>query len=112
MSNITFVKHESVDNSKYAAIINGVLWTGITIDSRFWQSVQDWIKAGNIPDPMDIPPPPPTNQELADDLAFQDNVFKAFAQVILEEINILRTEHALPIRTIQQLKNALANKIL
>ena len=38
-------------------------------------------------------------------------VDKAFAQVLLDEINILRSQHALPDRTMGQLSTAIKNKL-
>ena len=40
-----------------------------------------------------------------------DPTLKAFALVILDEINLLRTQHSIPVRTIAQLKNAVKNKL-
>lgn len=31
--------------------------------NRHWQEYQDWLAAGNTPDPADVPPPP-TKEEL------------------------------------------------
>ena len=39
------------------------------------------------------------------------STLKAFSLVMLDEINLLRTEAALPERTIAQLKNAVKNKL-
>ncbi len=38
-------------------------------------------------------------------------VLKAFAEVVMDEINILRAEHGLPARTLFQLVTAIKNKI-
>ncbi len=38
-------------------------------------------------------------------------LFRAFALVVLDEINVLRAQHSLAARTIQQLKAATLNKI-
>lgn len=54
---------------------------------------------------------PPSNQDLADALAFQGAVFKAFALIVLDEVNILRTQAGLSERTVQQLKNAIAARM-
>jgi hypothetical protein len=47
---------------------------------------------------------------------FQDDprlrrILVAFAAVLVDEINILRSEHSLPDRTLQQLKTAILNRI-
>lgn len=38
-------------------------------------------------------------------------IFRAFAEVMKDEINVLRAQHSLPDRTISQLKTAIKNKI-
>lgn len=40
-----------------------------------------------------------------------EGVVRAFAQVMMDEINILRAEHSLPDRTLAQLKTAIRNKV-
>lgn len=40
-----------------------------------------------------------------------ERVLVAFAEVVMDEINLLRAEHALPDRTLAQLKTAIKNKI-
>jgi len=40
-----------------------------------------------------------------------DSTLKAFALVVLDEINILRTQAGLPSRTVQQLKTAIKAKL-
>jgi len=40
-----------------------------------------------------------------------EDVMRAFARVLLDEINILRTQHSLADRTIAQLKTAIRNKL-
>lgn len=40
-----------------------------------------------------------------------EDLLKAFAEVLIDEINILRSQHALPDRTPAQLRTALQNKL-
>ena len=61
---------------------------------------------------------PRTTQELDDAKTIEadievkfDSTLKAFALVVLNEINILRTSAGLPERTIAQLKNAVKSKL-
>lgn len=60
---------------------------------------QAWINSGGMADQM------------ADIETQFDEPLKAFAKVMLDEINILRTNAGLPERTIQQLKNAVKAKM-
>jgi plasmid stabilization system protein ParE len=41
----------------------------------------------------------------------QEDLLRAFALLMVDELNILRAEHALPDRTIAQLKTAMRNKL-
>jgi hypothetical protein len=38
-------------------------------------------------------------------------IMTAFAAILVDEINILRSQHGLPVRTLQQLKTAIENRI-
>ena len=48
--NIETVK-EVTSNNSYSAIIDGVELHNIKEDSRFYEAIQEWIEAGNTPDP-------------------------------------------------------------
>lgn len=48
---------------------------------------------------------------LADEIDLVESYTKAFALLVLDEINILRAQHSLPARTPSQLKTALRNKL-
>ena len=48
---------------------------------------------------------------IADELDQTQSIMKAFAEVVLDEINILRGEHALTPRTLAQLKAAVRGKL-
>lgn len=56
-------------------------------------------------------PPPPSNQDLADALAFQAKVFQAFVLVMVDELNLVRAAASLSARTVQQAKNAIKAKM-
>lgn len=47
----------------------------------------------------------------ADIEAQLDDLMKALALVLMDEINSLRAQHGLPPRTVQQLKNAIKSKL-
>lgn len=49
--------------------------------------------------------------EAADIQTKFDPLLKAFALVVLDEINALRTQAALPVRTVQGIKNAIKAKL-
>lgn len=83
---------------------------GLNISGAENQAILD--KWATIPPlPIDPPESPPTNQDLANDLALTQKVFRAFALVVLDQINILRAQHGLVDRTAQQIKDAIANKM-
>jgi len=48
---------------------------------------------------------------MANELDRVEDVMRAFALVVLDEINALRTLHGLPARTIAQLKNGVRGKL-
>ena len=56
-----------------------------SMDSRDWREYQEWLKAGNIPDPADPPPPPPTNQDLLDWLELTNKAMKAFILLVADQ---------------------------
>ena len=48
---------------------------------------------------------------LADEIDRLETFMRAFALIVLDEINTLRSEHGLPLRTASQLKTALRSKM-
>ena len=48
---------------------------------------------------------------IADELTQTRTIMRAFAEVVLDEINLLRTQHSLPVRTLSQLRNAVRSKL-
>lgn len=87
--------------------VNGVMSivefpTGIPsqADQDIWTAEYDtYVLVGGLQD------------EAADFESKFDPLLKAFAITVLDEINILRTQAGLPVRTIQQLKNAIKDKL-
>ena len=51
------------------------------------------------------------DKSLAKDIIDSERVLKAFAEVVMDELNNLRAEHGLPVRTLSQLVTAIKNKI-
>ncbi len=48
---------------------------------------------------------------IADQLTQTRSIMRAFAEVVLDEINALRAQHSLPTRTLTQLRNAVRGKL-
>lgn len=48
---------------------------------------------------------------LANEIQRAETILRAFAEVVLDEINALRAEHLLPARTLSQLRDAIRNKL-
>jgi len=52
-----------------------------------------------------------TKNAIADELVHPNTIMRAFAEVILDEINILRSRASLASRTLEQLKTAVRGKL-
>ena len=52
-----------------------------------------------------------SRDDLADEIDALESYSRAFALIVMDEINILRGQHGLPLRTAAQLKNALRNRL-
>ena len=48
---------------------------------------------------------------IADELTQARTILRAFAEVVLDEINLLRAQHSLPARTLAQLRTAVRSKL-
>lgn len=66
------------------------------------QAARDAVDAAGDSDQLD---------EIADGLEQARTITRAFAEVVLDEINILRAQHSLPARTLTQLHNAVRGKL-
>lgn len=83
-------------------VLNGTLWQTDPLNTLIWRALNqteiDVIKDANA---AGIINGPPTIHDIV----------KAFALVVLDEINLLRAQHALAARTPSQLKTAVRNKL-
>lgn len=85
----------------------------------YWKAPADWdvVNAGPVEmtqpekDAVDAAILTAARDGTAGALDFAEGFERAFALVVLDEINTLRAEHALAARTITQLKTALRNKL-
>ena len=74
--------------AKYKLVDNGVLdtETGAYIPNaegnRHWQEYQEWLAAGNTPDPADPEPAPPTAAERYDAALASNEVLSALLEAI------------------------------
>ena len=66
------------------------------------QTARDAVDAQELSDSRDT---------IANELDQLEGIMRAFAGVVLDEINTLRTEHSLPDRTLAQLKTAIRGKL-
>lgn len=88
--------------------------------NRDWKAFQDWLGQGNTPDPAD--PPPTANDILVGDRTAAINdlltdpsplskLDRAILLVVLDEVNVIRTQLALASRTVAQFKTAVQTKL-
>ncbi len=73
--------------SDYKETNSGVIYQGRLsipndLRNRDWVEYKAWLAAGNIPDPVDPPTPPPTNGEIYDMVIKSNKVFKAYVLAI------------------------------
>lgn len=96
-------------------LINPDLSAVVDVPPRYWKVVGDTLQ------PMRQAERDAVDQARADaqtaeeraqaKLELERKTLKAFALTLLDEINLLRSQHALPERTAQQLQTALENKV-
>ena len=81
--------------------------------SKYWTITGDVITLKSQPDQdiIDFADNEARLDNIADDIDQAQTYLKAFAEVMLDQLNTLRAEHALPAATLAQLKTAVRNKL-
>ena len=81
--------------------------------SKYWTITGDVIslKSESERDAIDTAEDSDQLDAIADELEQVRTITRAFAEVVLDEINILRALHSLPARTLTQLRNAVRSKL-
>jgi len=81
--------------------------------SRYWTITGDVVSLMSKAerDAVDAAALTARRDSTADQLDFIEEVLRAFALTVLDEINVLRSQHALPARTIAQLKTTVRGKL-
>lgn len=81
---IVSAKWQNAANTEASIVLDsGVEWDGVTVASRFWQKLQDWIRQGNTPTPFVPPVRPPksdaplSGEEVASELVRKGLVTRA-----------------------------------
>ena len=81
--------------------------------TKYWIITGDIVTLASIGQQVDID----TDEEaarlnsIADELDQTQTILKAFAEVVLDQLNTLRAFHSLPTATLAQLKSAVRNKL-
>lgn len=80
---------------------------------KYWQLIGDVFSVVDqaTRDAIDAADLAASRDSIADDIDRVESYSRAFALVVLDEINLLRAEHALAPRTAAQLKTAVRNKL-
>lgn len=85
------------------------------VPSKYWKVVGDDIVEMETAEKQDVDDRLLAAKTAVERLAakeeLQNRVFRAFATIVLQELNTLRDEHGLTPRTMQQLRAALENEV-
>lgn len=94
-------------------IINPDMSATVGEPQRYWVITGDVVSVMNqsAKDAVDAQIETDRLDSIADQLDQTQTFFKAFAQVMLDEINLLRGQHSLAPRTLSQLKTAVRGKL-
>lgn len=94
-------------------IINPDLSQVTGFSSKYWSISGDTVSLLSQAerDALDLSELEVSRDQIVDQLDDLEDILRAFAQVVVDEINILRQQHTLPDRTLQQLKTAIRNKM-
>jgi len=81
--------------------------------SKYWVITGDVITlmSQTERDAVDVAELNARRGDVSDELDQVEQITRAFALVVLDEINVLRAQHSLTARTISQLKTAVKNKL-
>ncbi len=81
--------------------------------SKYWVITGDTVTTADqaTRDSIDAQLKSDNFDRIANALDATDNITRAFMLVVLDEINLLRQQHALAERTVSQLRNAIRNKL-
>ena len=84
-----------------------------TVESKYWNISGDTVSEMSQPqkDAIDAAELEVRRDGVSDQLDPVEDILRAFALVVLDEINTLRSQHGLANRTIAQLKNAVRAKL-
>ena len=82
-------------------------------DSKYWIITGDVVSLMDQAsrDVLDAAAEAAKLDSIADQLTQTRTIIRAFAEVVLDEINILRSQHSLSARTLTQLRNAVRGKL-
>lgn len=94
-------------------IINPDLSQVTGFPSKYWSISGDTVSLLSQAerDALDLSELEVSRDQIVDQLDDLEDILRAFAQVVMDEINILRQQHTLPDRTLEQLKTAIRNKM-
>lgn len=81
--------------------------------TKYWTIVGDVISLKSLAERnvVDVAEDSDELDKIADQLESTRTLSRAFAEVVLDEINLLRAQHSLPPRTLSQLRNAVRSKL-
>ncbi len=81
--------------------------------NRYWTIIGDVISlmSQSERDAVDVAEEQAQLDAIADELQQVRTLTRAFAEVVLDEINLLRSQHSLSARTLTQLRNAVRGKL-
>lgn len=111
-----FVDADGAASSNVIAILDPDLSAVTGFESKYWitQVFPDdavTLEDQATRDSIDVAEIVASRDALADDIDRNETFLKAFALVVLDEFNNLRSQHGLAPRTISQLKTAVRNKL-
>lgn len=94
-------------------IINPDLSAVRGFDPKYWSVTGDTVSLLSQAerDAIDAAEETARLDSIADELTQTQSILRAFAEVVLDEFNTLRSEHSLAPRTLSQLRNAVRGKL-